>query len=439
MSFVKNTSRIDSWCSERVGEEMNPILSLQYYIPDVEAKVFQDGRVYLYGSCDMPGNTEYCSKDYYVFSSEDFMYFQKSEIAFSNRNGEIPWSDGELYAPDCIEKSGQYYLYFCTSDGSEGVAVSENPKGPFLNPMEIAEVKCTGIDPTIFVDDDGQIYYFWGQIELKGARMRPDGKSLYPDSIQQKILTEKEHGFHEGASICKYNGRYYMLYTDISRGRATCLSYATAQYPLGPYKKGGVVIDNTGCDPKTWNNHGSLCEINNQWYVFYHRATHCSHFSRRVCVEPIAFEKDGSIREVQMTVNGQEKEIFVTRRLEASRASKLHGSVYITAQCYAGKYRECLCYIKNGDWAEYRTLIFDEEKKFFIEAGSWSYGGKIELHIESPDGPLIGSVLIESTNGWENYKTFTCDILPVKGQYILYLVFKGDTNRLFNVADFWFV
>ncbi len=417
---------------------MNPILPLKDHVPDVEAKVFSDGKVYLYGSFDLTGNTEYCSQDYYVFSSVDFLHFEKSELALTTRGGEIPFAAGALYAPDCMEKDGRYYLYFCTSDGGEGVAESLCATGPFRNPLPVAGAHPSQIDPTVFVDDDGAVYYYWGQFALKGARLKENLHELEMDTYQDQILTEEEHGFHEGASICKRNGIYYLLYTDISRGRATCLSYATSGSPLGPFQKGGVIIDNTGCDPESWNNHGSLCEIQGQWYVFYHRSTHNSKFSRRVCVEPIFFEEDGSIREVEMTVNGQEERIESTRKLEASRASRLDGSVYVEASMQDGNYRESLTGIHDQDWAEYRYLDFQGETLFCIEAGSWTYGGTVELHLDSPDGLMIGTVKIGATGGWNQHEVFTCPVRQVEGRRALYLKFRGDENRLMDVGRFWF-
>ena len=124
------------------------------------------------------------------------------------------------------------------------------------------------------------------------------------DSLQTAILTEQEHGFHEGACMRKRNGIYYIVYTDISRGKATCLSYAMSDKPLGPYKKGGVIIDNMYCDPQTWNNHGSIEEFKGQWYIFYHRSSQNSFTSRRMCVEKIYFNEDGTINEVEMTSMG---------------------------------------------------------------------------------------------------------------------------------------
>lgn len=417
---------------------MNPILPLKYHVPDVEAKVYKDGRIYLYGSYDLPGNHEYCSRDYYVFSSEDFLNFDRSDLAFTNRNDNISWAKGDLYAPDCVEKDGIYYLYFCTADGSEGVAKSNHPMGPYQDPAPVEGANRSQIDPTVFIDDDGEAYYYWGQFSLHGARLCPDMHRLDMSTCRSGILTEREHGFHEGASISKRNGLYYLVYTDISRGRATCLSSAVSDSPLGPFIKGGVIIDNTGCDPSSWNNHGSICEVQGQWYVFYHRSTHNSFFSRRVCAEPIFFGDDGSIREVEMTLNGQEQTVEAARRIEASRASKMNGSVYIEAGTREGEYEEYLTMIKSDDWAEYRYLTFHGENRFFIEAGSWTYGGTVELHLDHPDGPMIGKVEILNTDGWNNYRIFSCAVSEVCGRKILYLKFKGDTNRLFIITKFWF-
>ena len=116
-------------------------------------------------------------------------------------------------------------------------------------------------------------------------------REIDESTLNTHLLTEEEHGFHEGSSVRKRNGIYYFVYTDISRGKASCLSYATSKSPLGPFKKGGVIIDNTGSDPDNWNNHGSIAEYNGQWYVFYHRASHNSNYSRRTCVEPIYFNE----------------------------------------------------------------------------------------------------------------------------------------------------
>ena len=118
-----------------------------------------------------------------------------------------------------------------------------------------------------------------------------------PDCIEKDgIITEAEHHFHEGIQAFKHNGTYYLTFADISRrGMPTCIGYATSDCVTGPYKYRGVIIDNFGCDPAVWNNHGSVVCFKDQWYVFYHRSSWGSNTMRKSCVEPIEILPDGTI------------------------------------------------------------------------------------------------------------------------------------------------
>ncbi len=421
---------------------MNPILPMQHFVPDVEARQWQDGRIYLYGSYDISGDTTYCSHEYHVFSSPDMSEWTDHGVSF--RSADVH-SDptSQLYAPDCICQDGTYYLCYCASDGREGLATSDHPYGPFTNAYGVAGADGDGIDPAILVDDDGAIYFFWGQFDLRGARMRPDLSGIDPGTLVKPVLSEAVHGFHEGASIRKRDGLYYLVYTDISRGRATSMAYATARSPLGPYAKGGIIIDNTGCDPETWNNHGSIAEFHGQWYIFYHRSSQASKFSRRVCVEPIHFNADGSIDEVEMTTQGASRPLDATQHIDAFRACLLSGQVR-TASLPPSEGRdgwsEHLTLIQNGDWAAYKYLDFgDGVGAFYARAGSLAYGGKIEAHIDAPDGPLVAACEVPRTGGWQRWTTTESRISsPVTGTHAVYLVFTGGAHRLFDFDSFWF-
>ncbi len=277
----------------------------------------------------------------------------------------------------------------------------------------------------------------------RGARLRPDLKGIEPGSLHSHLLTEEKHGFHEGASIRKHGGLYYLVYTDISRGRATCLAYATAQSPLGPFEKRGILIDNTGCDPQTWNNHGSIAAFNGQWYVFYHRSSQASKFNRRVCVEPIRFNLDGSIDEVEMTTQGVSDPLPATKNIEAWRACLLSGQVYTEsmqpgANCLS--YSEHLTMIHDGDWAAYKYVDFGHGVSGFqAQAGSLAYGGAIELHLDRPDGALVGTCQVTGSGGWQQWKKAACSVQGAAGVHALYLVFRGRPGRLFNLEGFSFL
>ena len=421
---------------------MNPILPIEHFVPDVEARQWRDGRLYLYGSYDISGGTSYCSFELHTFSSADMLHWQDHGVCFRSTgpDSDVPWADALLFAPDCVYKDGKYYLFFCLSDNSEGVAESPHPQGPFTHAVPVEGADGDAIDPAVLVDDDGQVYYYWGQFSLRAARLRPDLKGIEPGSLVSGLIDEARHGFHEGASIRKHNGLYYLVYTDISRGRATCLAYATSASPLGPFEKRGILIANTGCDPQTWNNHGSIAEFNGQWYVFYHRSSQASNFNRRVCVEPITFLPDGSIAEVEMTTQGHTAPLPAAERIDAWRACLLSGSVRTEAVgSLQDGFSEHLSRIQPGDWAGYKYVDFGAGvSTFSARAGSLFEGGAIEIHLDRPDGPLAGTCAVPRTGGWQQWQTVSCPIQGAAGVRAVYLVFRGKVGRLFDLSSFSF-
>lgn len=357
----------------------NPVLPSDVYIPDGEAHVFNN-RLYVYGSRDSEKET-YCSDRYNVVSTDDMINWSVHEKSLYGK--DIPWigkknskkkkdyrvvdmdlinptpmfqklvdslpkpirwwlqlthksnlnlgkwmPDAQyLFAPDCMEKNGRYYLYFCMADNSEGVAVAEQPEGPFLCPVQMP---CAGIDPAVFCDDDGRMYYYWGQFRACGVELNKDMKSFDEKKVVHRIVTEEEHGFHEGSSVRKRNGIYYYVYPCIYRNtRPTCLAYATSYSPLGPFRYRGILIDNAKCDPQSWNIHGSIEVFQCQWYVFYHRSSGNSNYHRRLCVEKIEFNDDGSIDEVKMTSTGAGHPFAKGETIEGWRACEVEQGAYI--------------------------------------------------------------------------------------------------------------
>ena len=383
----------------------NPVFPLDIHIPDAEAHVMPDGRVYVYGSWDQQEH-DYCSREYRVLSSPNMVDWTDHGKSFSSQ--QVPWfldenapkypgfdfskptpfmirqaqleaqqageqgiqppGEGDtppvfpkdmLYAPDCIEKDGTYYLYFCGSDQSEGVATAKTPYGPFENPIQL---KCGGIDPAVFIDDDGQAYYYWGQFSANGAKLKPNMTEIDEDTIVTGLVTEQEHFFHEGSSMRKRGDTYYLVYADMERGRPTSLGYATSKSPLGPFTYQGIIIDNTGCDPASWNNHGSIEEVNGQWSVFYHRKSRNDKYMRRMCVEPITFLADGSIPEVEMTSQGAGAPFALGEEVPAAAACLLEGSCYFLPDTQKGDLapREKLADIAPGDRAVFRYFVFSQ-------------------------------------------------------------------------------
>lgn len=410
------------------AKAQNPISPMGVYIADPTARVDRDGKLYVYGSLDTePGS--YCSKDYHVLSSSD----AKTWTLHPNR---FSWSE-TLYAPDLIRKGDTYYLYFDIPNGDEFVAEGKVPTGPFGDAAKIEGPK--QIDPNIFIDDDGQAYYFWGQFSGKGAKMNPDMKTLDLSTMVDGLVTEKDHFFHEGSFVFKRGKYYYYLYADISRNhRPTSLGYAMATSPLGPYVYKGVIIDNAGCDPETWNNHGSIVEYKGQWYIFYHRSTHASRAMRKACLEPITFNEDGTIDEVEMTSQGAGGPLDANQEIDVARACLLQGHARIQLDAdrrtgVARGKREVLAGIRDGDAAAWKYLDFRKGAKKIELKVKPAAGGVIRVRTGAPDGPVLGTVRIPASvsslgqkGAVPEWKKVSARIRKTKGVQALWLTFESD-------------
>lgn len=415
-SFVALTVLTAS--SVTVAPAQNPISPQGVYIADPSARTAPDGRLYIYGSLD-ESPRYYCSKSYHVLSSGDLLSWTLHPYSFTN--------DEILYAPDLILRGGRYYLYYDTPDGSEYVAEGDNPAGPFGGGVRIEGP--SQIDPNVFIDDNGQAYYFWGQFSAKGARMNPDMKTLDLSSLREGIVTEKEHFFHEGSFVIKRGEYYYFIFADISRrGRPTSLGYAMSRHPLGPYTYKGVIIDNYGCDPEVWNNHGSIVEFDGKWYVLYHRSTHGSRTMRKACIEPIEFAADGTIPEVEMTSQGAGGPLDAFSIIDAARACYLKGNVRITLT-EEGSGREILSGIRRGDAAAWKYIDFGRSPSAPAAARLRVFsedGGRVVLRTGTADGPEIGSVNVPPSPEWQTVST------PVRlpsGCHALWLVFYPEGEK----------
>ncbi len=405
----------------------NPPLPPDIFVPDAEAHVWADGRLYIYGSLDIEGREGYCSDRYHVFSTDDLIDWVDHGVSFTT--ADISWVREDepitaLYAPDCAYRDGTYYLYYCIPDGRCGVAASDKPYGPFKDIGQLAGV--SGIDPAVLIDDDGQAYLYWGQFDaVRVAKLKASMVEIEPETAVQP-LSVAEHEFHEGASVKKINGKYYFLFTDTHRhaecnndtGMATSLGYAVSDDPMTGFRYGGVIIDNFGCDPHTWNDHGSMVSFKGQWYVFYHRSTHGGVFSRHVCIEPITVAEDGTIAEVPMTSSGAGAAIPASSVIPAALACGLEGHARIAGDG-ASAHHLALCEIRPGDIAIYRYLDFRGESTMTVSLRS--------------DGPLTVEVLLNrapwvrfTVPASDGYQMHTLPVPAPEGRCTLRFRFVGD-------------
>ena len=440
----------------------NPILPLEYHVPDSEGHVMPDGKLYVYGSFDDREDV-YCSEKYHVVSTSDMGHWTIHEESLNGN--QIPWFNNPdapkypgidwsyptpfiqkmiqrdlengvdmkakfeeeekeerekpalLFAPDCMERNGKYYLYFCMPDDSEGVAVSDSPVGPFINPIQLP---CGGIDPAIFIDDDGQAYYYWGQLFSHGVKLNEDMISFNRDEIVDDLVTEEEHFFHEGSSMRKIGDTYYYVYADMERGKPTSLGYSTSKSPMGPFTYRGIIIDNDGCDPASWNNHGSIECVNGQWYVFYHRCSRGVQQHRRLCIEKIEIMEDGTIPEVKMTSQGIGEPFAPGEIIKGYQACEMSGSVYIGVNEdaeSAEEYPEVLMNISAGDEVMFRYVKSEQEWKEIeiLYLGT----GKIQVYMNEK---IVGTINCDKVQGVNVAKS---SIKCSSGQYELKLRFES--------------
>ncbi|MBN2090854.1 family 43 glycosylhydrolase [candidate division KSB1 bacterium] len=413
----------------------NPVVPPGVYIADPSAHVWQDGKMYVYGSLDESPNY-YCSWRHHVLSSDDLKKWTIHENRFASKgeNDQVPYSDHLLFAPDCQFKDGTYYLYYCMPDPkfAEGVATSNSPTGPFMNGKNIPLVGKNQIDPCVFIDDDGQSYYIWGQFTAKMAKLKPNMVEIDESTVKDSIVTEGEHFFHEGAYLVKRNGIYYFIYAHIGRAQMpTCIGYATSRSPMGPYQYGGVIVDNDHCDPGNWNNHGSLVEFKGQWYVFYHRSTHGCNTMRKACVEPITFNPDGSIDEVEMTSQGAGGPLNALETIDAERACLLFGNVRIEA---ISADNEALMKIHPKDRVVYKYIDFgDGVDSVSVRVAHGIKAGKIDLCLDMPWHQSVGAIQVPGNGDGKTWLISTGKVEKVKGVHALWLRFSGEGEELFSV------
>ena len=315
----------------------NPYMPLWEHIPDGEPYVFEDPdqpgkyRVYVYGSHD-DLVTAYCGRDQVVWSASvdslnNWRYDGEILVVDKNRDGEPFDSAGTadvLYAPDVTlvtDKDGKktYYLFPNDQTGMRNglIAKSDRPDGPFevCNWSKDDPNKVDGVlqfDPAVFVDDDGRVYGYWGFERSFAAEFDPTtmatvkpGTKIVEDMISGRYQ-EGRFKFFEASSIRKIKDKYVFIYSRFTEegefglpSSNYTLAYCYSDNPLGPWTYGGTIIDGRAREKDEQGNviasatpdgntHGSICEINGQWYVFYHRQTGTDEYARQAMVAPIS-------------------------------------------------------------------------------------------------------------------------------------------------------
>ena len=412
----------------------NPILPLWEYIPDGEPRVFAD-RVYLYGSHDRAAGQAFCDFKLKVWSAPitDLNNWQCHGDSFRTRDGarksDVDWTKNELYAPDVIEKDGKYYLYAYIVGSKGAIGVADKPEGPFrlLSQYVYGENDLVGDDGIfndagVLADDDGRVYVYYGFEHSHMNELDPaDMKTVIPGSYMHPVIDDREEipeerRFYEASSPRKIGSTYYLIYSPRKGSR---LAYATASSPKGPFTYRGYIIDN-GVDYPAGNNHGSIANINGQWYVFYHRMTNNTIMSRRACVEKIEILEDGTIPPVEMTSLGFEEALNPYKPTPAELACVLKGGCFIAEK---DVFERVITQITEGAVIGYKYFDFGEDftsdpMTMCMSVRGMGTNARVKVMLDDPEtGEEIGEIDIGTHDG-----CYKAKVKHTTGCHALYFV-----------------
>jgi Beta-xylosidase len=434
--------------SVNVTNAQNPIIQTMY-TADPAPIILNDTLFLFVGHDEDDTNINgYLMRDYRIFTTTDMVNWTAHKTPL--KTSDFSWSAHDASAAQCIERDGKFYWYISSLNKnfpgvSVGVAVSDFPYGPYKDALgkalitndmtKFAPHSWDDLDPSVFIDDDGQAYLFWGNNACYWAKLNKDMISIDGEIHALDIFDKSAFGpdFEEAPWVYKRNGNYYMIYAS---GGPESLHYTIAKSIQGPWKYQGVIMPTEG---KSSTNHPGVIDYKGNSYIFYHNAAlPGGHDKRRsVCVEQFTYNADGTIPQMIMT-EGIKKGVGVLNpfiRTEAETIAWSEGlklgednntGVYVTS-------------IHKGDYLKVRDVDFGEKgaTKFTASVASRYFGGTIEIRLGSADGRLVGSLKVPYTGEWDAWELHSTTIEKTTGVHDLYLVFTGgEPYELFNF-DYW--
>ncbi|SFD67168.1 glycoside hydrolase family 43 protein [Flavobacterium phragmitis] len=295
-------------------EAQNPIIK-DIFTAD-PAPLVHKGILYLYTGHDVATqeDTNYKMADWHVFSTTNMKDWKDHGALLSPST--FSWATGDAYAAQCIERDGKFYWFVSTfhkkdeiSQGGAaiGVAVSDSPIGPFKDAIGKALIinemttdmkfAWDDIDPTVFIDDDGQAYMFWGNGSCKWVKLK---KNMI--ELDGNITTFKPKNYIEGPWVYKRKGVYYLVYASAGT-KPEMIEYCTAKSITGPWTYQGIIQDNV---QNSFTTHPGIIDYKGKSYFFYHNGSLPTggSYRRSICVDYMHYNKDGTIQKIIQTTEG---------------------------------------------------------------------------------------------------------------------------------------
>jgi len=314
MKRITVLSVLVSIVASLAGHAQNPIIK-HVFTADPAPLVYHD-TLFLYTGHDTASveATNYKMPDWHVFSSTDMINWKDYGVKLSPKT--FAWATGDAYAAQCIERGGKFYWFVSTFHKSDensqggaaiGVAVSDRPTGPFKDAIGKALItnemttdmkhSWDDIDPTVFVDEDGQAYLYWGNGSCKVVRLKEN--MIETDG---PITTFRPEHYIEGPWAYKRGDLYYLVYASAGT-KPEMIEYCTATSPEGPWTYRGIIQENV---PNSFTTHPGIIDYKGKSYFFYHNGSlpGGGSYRRSICVDYMYYNPDGTIQKIIQTTEG---------------------------------------------------------------------------------------------------------------------------------------
>ena len=433
----------------------NPIIQTKF-TADPAPLVYHD-TVFLYTGHDEDDALGFKMQNWLLYTSTDMVNWTDHGPIASVKDFKWGGIDNGAWALQCVHRNNKFYLYCpLPNNVGIGVLVADSPYGPFKDAIGKPLIKNSNddIDPTVMIDDDGQAYLYWGNPNLYYVKLNPDMISYSGGIVKDPSIAKvkgKPDPFHyqEGPWAFKRNGKYYMAYA------STCcpegIGYAMSSSPTGPWEYKGSIMDG---DKRSSGNHPGIINYKDTWYVFGFNynimmQTMAKHYERRsVSLEELTFNPDGTIKQLPFwSVAGvkQRGTLNPYNRVEAETIAYSEGLKTDNVTEWErnvswdkGKKvadRVFVSSINNGDYLKVQGVNFTAGASAIEVSVAGLRGGKMEIHADKIDGPLLGTVNVTDVAKGDVWSTLTAPLKSAKGVHDLYFTFKGEKDLFY--FDWW--
>lgn len=368
-----------------------------------------------------------------LYSSKDMVNWRDHGSPLSLDDFE--WA-GDLAGPgQCIMHNGKFYFFASIHSKlndslSIGVAVADKIDGPYTD--AIGKPLVTGSDPTVFVDDDGSVYLFWGKEIVSFARLNDD-----MISFNGKINQILPDCYTESPFLTKRNGKYHLLYA--AGGYPEHIAYSTAYNIEGPYVYEGEIMSAENF--RIFTNRCGVFNFKNHYYFVYHncKLSRGNNFDRSIAIEEFSYTSDGFFPAIKQTDKGVEAiDVFYpyALKIEAECMSFSNG-ISTERSKKDGVY---VSEIHKYDYIKISNLDFGKvsPQNISVRVASGLRGGEITFHADSLSAAPFAKFIVKNTGGWEKFKTLNSSVWgSLTGIHDIYIKFDGNRGNKICNFDFW--